>query len=421
MGELHDFIARALAAGQAEEVVRAALLAEGWDEATVTAAFAAVQSEQSVAMPGASAVTQPTRHRWLWRTAAFLLVVVVGGVVLWVVNPPLPAGSDLLKKHALQTLLSKGEEVFMKDGKVTNSGLCLFMSMNQSYQETVSDPAWEFQCYDSDTAFAAELRLNDGTYRCVDSQGNTIDASISVIYGPECLAEGDERLNQDQYFSTTMDFKSDPGAVAVVEPPKLVTDRLQVAMASSSQLTALIERTKFNCGDFYSTAEGTTNLTTGETFSIFEALEVLGTQCLSQKILDGCDEAAQRYVLAGAVGTTTISIFGVMQDADGRCVTIQGFNDADTYRYIQCGVDIVLNANFGLEYSFDQWREKYVLPGGQTAMDRIELIYNDTPSFVRNALFDEVVSSVVQERGEVVTGDALNDRVFNLFQCQFLE
>lgn len=91
MSALHDFITRALAAGQTEEVIRAALLAEGWDEAVVSAAFAAVRAEQLVVMSPAPAVTQPARRLWLWWILGFLLLVVVGVGALLVINPNLSA------------------------------------------------------------------------------------------------------------------------------------------------------------------------------------------------------------------------------------------------------------------------------------------------------------------------------------------
>lgn len=150
------------------------------------------------------------KRRWLKYLLIFLGVIAIAILALFVLSRPLPAGSDAIKNRALNTLMEKGEEVFMENGVVTENGLCVFMIFNASYLEAVSDPEWEFQCFDSANGFAGEVKLNSGKYRCKDSSGNDVKAERSIIYGDQCLEPDDPRLDDNQKFETTnVFFKSD--------------------------------------------------------------------------------------------------------------------------------------------------------------------------------------------------------------------
>lgn len=219
----------------------------------------------------------------------------VAVVALLFINPLLPANSNDIKNQALTTLIETGEEVFTEDGQVTTNGLCIFLVFNQSYLEAVSDPAWEFQCFDTATAFAGEVRLNDGSYRCMDSVGRDIRAERSVIYGPECLEADDRRLNDDRTFPTTYVF---------YRSNRVVDEGVDGNVTKTPEVNQVIDETVFNCGvinaDYSQRTQG----------------RLEGMRCLSQNIMSDCAESA--FKLSGSPHGD--DVFTVGQNDAGECV-----------------------------------------------------------------------------------------------------
>jgi hypothetical protein len=334
MDNLKKYIDDQRAAGLSNEQIQKNIVSAGWDQQTVANFF---QSEKPDTVgsadnnPNPPPVATKRKAAWLWWIFVPLLLVVVGFGVLLLINPDLPAGSDMLKKQALATFLNKGEEVFKKNGQVTNSGLCVFMSMNQSYKEAVSDPTWEFQCFDSDTAYAAQLRLNDGMYRCVDSDGNTVEAKESIINGTQCLQEGDQRVNENKALSGSVDISGTQTGI----PTKLPTS-----------LEALNE---FSCGDFtHEYSDDKLNAST----------------CLEAAIVNNCQTASFRHQ---SPEVHFVEIYGITKRND-ECTFVFFEQYARSGLGIQCAVDKVLNAKVddtlyrskqtGLDYSNPIWEQK---------------------------------------------------------------
>ncbi len=307
--ELLHYIDSQRQSGFSEEQIRQALMQAGHEAALIDSLVLGVDSQTSLEETSSNISTEKVNipqqsesailttnkvgRGWLkWLLIVFGLLA-IAFIALFLLSRPLSSGSDALKNRALDTLIEKGEEAFMENGEVTTNGLCVFMIFNQSYLEAVSDPTWEFQCFDSDTAFAGEVKLNDGSYRCRDSAGTDITSDRSIIYGPECLQESDPRLNDDMEFPTSYVFN---------DIPKIVSEE---GLEETDNLS-------FDCGLLETTGDWSSDL----------ELSQDGMACLSKSVLNDCSDSY--FKLIG--GTGKEAIYGVGLNGEGSCIMEFSYN-----------------------------------------------------------------------------------------------
>ena len=191
MDEIINYIKQQRSAGFTDDVIKGALISAGTDETVVDTLLV-----QTISIPELTSqipvdITPKKRKIWKWALGIFGSLIIGTVALILIVNPNLPADGNAIRSRALNVFLEKGAE-FTKTNKGNYSGLCVFMSFNQSYRESTSNPEWEFKCFDSADSYAAELKYNDGSYRCVDNTGAKIDGDKSVINGPSCTEVSDK-------------------------------------------------------------------------------------------------------------------------------------------------------------------------------------------------------------------------------------
>lgn len=407
-----------LASGVSKEDIEQELFAAGYNAGEVAEVFSKLQSAPQTAVTAAAPAEQETlsqtehtagqagsapivaqpesieqtatptsKHRWLWWVLGVLGLLVAGFAVLLFINPALPAGSNALKNRALSELQEKGE-FFRESNNGNFGGLCAFMSLNESYREVMADPSWEFACFDSAEAFAGELRLNNGDYRCVDSFGNDIVATESIILEVGC----------------------DPAVVTVTEsasvPNNEVRDSADVEHEGVAQDTDSREPTDSTSGDEPVASEPTRTLTVEEakqkarerSLEIEAALAESGYSTEPKGI---CSALSTEYDLASC------SYEGVSPWCESSEQVQRELYKSDSfegvYRYIYSQQHISFNNNDVCECSENSNKRKGIVIGnritwteksGQFADTRI---YHDTSSLLDLYINDEKSTTLIIE------------------------
>ena len=296
-----------LVAGVSKENITSELLAAGYSSDDVAMLFTSLsetRQEPTETTPDEISkrlepsdtrpLQEPSKkpRRWLWWVLGVLGFMLIGFVALLIINPPLPAGSDALKHRALNELRERGE-FFRTSNNGNFGGLCAFMSLNESYREVMNDPTWEFTCLDSTEAFAGEVRLNNGTYRCIDSLGNDIRSANSIIQKVGCAEEALSSLSQSNEIAidahsheTSMSTSSPTTREGTMRQPISTTtspDSMQTGGEADEMRTMTSSPT--DCGVY--------EIPGGEEYTRRKKLEIKDRAmvCLSQAVAQNCTAA----------------------------------------------------------------------------------------------------------------------------------
>ena len=99
------------------------------------------------------------------------IIGILATIVLVNLNSARNKAKDAAIKAALSEVRAAAEMSYDTDGSYAN--VCSSADVDRiSDNVTANDGTWA--CYDTDTAYCAESRLNTGGYWCVDSNGTSI-------------------------------------------------------------------------------------------------------------------------------------------------------------------------------------------------------------------------------------------------------